>query len=51
MTADEKYSLLNRENLTQIIQMQSSQQQKAFSRIFFVFLKSILNLEFKNKKK
>ena len=30
-TADDKYSLLNRDNLTQPIQMQLSQEQKTFS--------------------
>ena len=44
-TADEKYSLLNRNNLTQPIQMQLLQKQKIFSAIFFPFLKSILNLD------
>ena len=34
-TADDKYSLPNRENLTDTIQMQISQKQKIFS-IFFV---------------
>ena len=31
LTADDKYSLLNRDNLTQPIQMQLSQEQKTFS--------------------
>ena len=44
-TADEKYSLFNRNNLTQPIQMQLSQKQKIFSAIFFPFLKSILNFD------
>ena len=45
LTANEKSSLLNRNNLRQPIHMQLSRKQKTFSEIFFVFLKSILNLE------
>ena len=49
-TADEKYSLLNRDNLTQTIYIQLSQKQKTFSGIFFAVLKFILNFEhFSNK--
>ena len=44
-TADENYSLLNRDNLSQPIHMQLSQKQKSFPWIFFEFLKSILNFE------
>ena len=44
-TADENYSLLNRDNLSQPIHMQLSQKQKSFPGIFFEFLKSILNFE------
>ena len=40
-TADIKDSLLNRDNLTQQIQMQLSQKQKTFSQFFLSFLKSI----------
>ena len=36
MTADDKYSLLNRGNLLQHVQMQLSQKRKTFSG-FFVF--------------
>ena len=50
LTADDKYSLLNRDNLTQQIQMQFSQKQKAFSQIFFAFSKSTLNFEHYQKK-
>ena len=39
---DDKHYLLNRENLTQPIQMQLSEKQKVFSQFFFGFLKSIL---------
>ena len=34
-TADDKYSLLNRDNLTQPIEIQLSQKQKIFSEFFF----------------
>ena len=50
LTADDKYSLLNRENLTQSIQTLLSQKQKTFSRIFSSFLKSTLNFEHFQKK-
>ena len=45
LTADEKYSLLNRDNLTQQIRTQLSQKQKAFSQFFLAFYKSKLNFE------
>ena len=38
--ADEKYPVLNRDNLTLLIQMQLSQKQKTFSHFFAVSLKS-----------
>ena len=44
-TANDKYSLLNRDNLTQPIQIQLSQKQKTFSRLFSAVLKSRLNFE------
>ena len=34
MTADDKYSLLNNDNLTQASQMQLSKKQKKFSDLF-----------------
>ena len=34
MSADDKYSVLNRDNWTQPIQMQLSQKQKYFSEVF-----------------
>ena len=37
LSADENYSLLNRNNLTQPIHMQLSQKQKTFLGIFFDF--------------
>ena len=51
MTADDKYSLLNRDNLTQPIRTPLSQKQKAFSECFFAFSKSALNLQHFQKKK
>ena len=50
MTADDKYSLLNRDNLTQPIRTQLSQKQKAFFQFFFAFSKSTLNFEHLPKK-
>ena len=43
LTADDKHDLLNRDNSTQLIQMQLSQKEKNFQQFFFAFLKSILN--------
>ena len=48
--ADDKQYLLNRDNLTQPIQMKLSQKQKTFSRFFCAFLKSSLNFEHIQKK-
>ena len=45
LTADEKYPVLNRDNLTIPIQMQLSQKQKTFSQFFAAFLKSTLNFK------
>ena len=50
LTADDKYSLLNRDNLTQPIQILLSQKQKTFSQFFSAFLKSTLNFEHFQKK-
>ena len=50
LTADGKYSLLNRDNLTQSIQTLLSQKPKAFSQFFSSFLKSTLNFEHFQKK-
>ena len=49
-TADDKYSLLNRDNLTQPIQILLSQKQKTFSPFLSSFLKSTLNFEHFQKK-
>ena len=51
LSAHGKYSLLNRDNLTQPIQMQLSRKQKTFSVFFSAFLKSNLNFEHIQKKK
>ena len=45
MTADDKYSLLNRDNLTQPIPTRLSQKKKAISQLFLAFSKSTLNFE------
>ena len=45
LNADDRYSLLNRDNLTQPKQILSSQKQETFSEFFSAFLKSTLNLE------
>ena len=45
LSADSKYSLLNRDNLIQPIQMQLSQKQKTFSQFFSAFSKVSLNFE------
>ena len=50
LTVDEKHYLLNRDNLTQTIQIQLSQKQKTFFEFFFAFLKSILNFKHLPKK-
>ena len=42
LTVNDKHYLLNRDNLTQPIQIQLSQKQKTFSEFFFAFSKSIL---------
>ena len=50
LSANSRYSFLNRDNLTQPIQMQLSQQQKLFSKFVSAVLKSRLNFEqFQNK--
>ena len=45
LSADRKYFLFNRDNLTQPIQMQVSRKQKTFSEFFAAFFKSSLNFE------
>ena len=50
LTADDQYSLLNRDNLTQPLGTQLFQKQKDFSQFFLAFLKSTLNFEHLQKK-
>ena len=52
LTADNKYSLLNKDNLKQHLQMQLSQKQKIFSdfSLHFLNVESILNISKKNDK-
>ena len=49
-SADDKYSLLKRDNLTQPIRTQLSQKQKPFYAFFLAFLKCALNLKHFQKK-
>ena len=46
LAADEKYPVLNRDNLTIPIQMQLSLKQNTFSPVLASILKSILNFEY-----
>ena len=50
LTADDKYSLLNRDNLKQPIRTILSKNSKAFSPFFLAFSKSTLNFEHFQKK-
>ena len=50
LTADDKYSPVSRDNLTQPIRTQLSQKQQAFSQFFLAFSKSKLNFEHFQKK-
>ena len=50
MTANDKHYMLNRDNLTQPIEIQLSQKQKAFSEFFLAFLKFIFNFKHLPKK-
>ena len=45
LSADDKYSLRNRDNLTQPIRTILSQKQKPFYQLLLAFSKSALNLE------
>ena len=49
-TVNDKHYLLNRDNLTQTIQIQLSQKQKTFCQFFLAFLKSVLNFKHLPKK-
>ena len=50
LTVDDKHYLVNRDNLTQPIQMQLSEKQKIFSKFIFAVLKSIFNFKHLPKK-
>ena len=50
LTADDKYSSLTRDNLTQPIRTKLSQKQQAFPLFFLEFSKSTLNFEHFQKK-
>ena len=50
LAVDNKHYLLEKDNLTQPIQIKLSQTQKTFSDFFFAFLKSILNFRHLPKK-
>ena len=50
LTADDNYSLLNRDKLTQPIRMPLSQKHTPFSEFFLAFSKSTLNFEHFQKK-
>ena len=50
LTADDKYSLISRENWMQTIQMHLCQEQKFFSEFFSEFFESALNFEHFQKK-
>ena len=50
LTADDKYSLLNRRNLMQHIQMHLSQKHKSFSQLLCALLRSIFHFEHFQKK-
>ena len=43
LTVNDKHYMLNRDNLTEPIQIQLSQNLKTFSELFFTFFKSIVN--------
>ena len=50
LTADDQYSLLNTDNLTQPYRTQLFEKQKPFSEFFLAVLKSTLNFEHLQKK-
>ena len=50
MTADDKYSFLNRDNFTQPIPTLLSEKQKAYFEFLLAFSKSTLNFEHLQKK-
>ena len=50
LTDDDKYSLLYRENLMQLIQILLSEKRQTFSQFFSAFLQCTLNFEHFQKK-
>ena len=50
LTADDKYSLISRDNWMETIQMHLSQKQKIFSEYVSAFFESALNFEHFQKK-
>ena len=46
LTADDKYSLISRDNWMQTIQMHLFQKQKIFSEVLSAFSESALNFEY-----
>ena len=50
LRVDDKHYMLNRDNLTQPIQMHFHPKQKTFYEFFFAFLKSIFNFKDLEKK-
>ena len=50
LTADDKYSLISRDNWMETIQMHLSQKQNIFSEFFSAFFESALNFEHFQKK-
>ena len=46
LTVNDKHFLLNRDNLTQTIQIILSQKRKTFFQFFLAFLKSILHFKY-----
>ena len=50
LTADDNYSPLNRDNLTEPIRTQLSQKQAPFPEFFLAFSKSTLNFKHFHKK-
>ena len=50
LTDDEEPYLLTRDNLTQTIEIQLTQKQKAFYKFLFAFSKSLLNFKYLPKK-
>ena len=51
LTADEKYSLISRDNWMRTIQMHLSQKEKIFSEFFYAFFESALNFEHFQKRR